>query len=190
LSGDGRALFVNRAASTIAAHADGMRIDASGLHAAQSSQSSALRKLIARTADGGADAAGGMLALSRPSGRRPLTVLIAPLPASAVWLSNRRPGAIAFVIDPERAQAVPEEYLQRLYGLTPAEAAVAVQILRGDGLKGVVDSLRISLPTARTHLQRVFEKTGTRRQTQLIRLIAESQGIEFDRSHLAALASP
>jgi DNA-binding CsgD family transcriptional regulator len=77
---------------------------------------------------------------------------------------------------------VPEHYLRRLYGLTAAEAAVAVQIARGEGLQAAADNLRVTLPTVRTHLQRVFAKTQTRRQAELTRVIAESvAGISFDR---------
>ncbi|MBZ9905308.1 LuxR C-terminal-related transcriptional regulator [Mesorhizobium sp. BR115XR7A] len=64
--------------------------------------------------------------------------------------------------------------LRDLYGLTPAEAAVATAITRGEGLQAVADELGISLTRARTHLQHVFEKTETRRQAELVRLIAAS----------------
>ena len=45
-------------------------------------------------------------------------------------------------------------------------------IARGGGLQVVVDELKISLATARTHLQHVFEKTETRRQAELVRILA------------------
>ncbi|MGK6315737.1 LuxR C-terminal-related transcriptional regulator [Neorhizobium sp. DT-125] len=66
--------------------------------------------------------------------------------------------------------------LQRLYRLTKAEAAVAVRITRGDGLQSVADALSLSLSTVRTHQQRVFEKTGTHRQAELVRLLLGVQG--------------
>ena len=88
-------------------------------------------------------------------------------------LFRSQPRAIVFVVDPDRAPNVPERYLQRLYNLTPAEAAVAVRILRGEGLQAVADGLRITLATVCTHRQRVFEKTGTKRQAELVRVILE-----------------
>lgn len=45
---------------------------------------------------------------------------------------------------------------------------------RGEALKAVADGLGISLTAARTHLQHVVEKTETRRQAELVRLIAAS----------------
>jgi DNA-binding CsgD family transcriptional regulator len=175
VTGDGKALFVNRAAEAILAAADGISLDAAGLRAAERQQSAALRKLIAAAATGGAEhtAAGGMLSLSRPSARRPLAVLVAPLHVTATWFVDRQPRAIVFVVDPERGPIVPEKYLRRLYNLTPAEAAVAVRMLRGEGLQAVADGLRVTLPTVCTHRQRVFEKTGTKRQAELVRVILE-----------------
>jgi DNA-binding CsgD family transcriptional regulator len=60
------------------------------------------------------------------------------------------------------------------FGLTRAEAAVAVEILEADGLQAVVDRLGVSLATARTPLAHVFDKTGTRRQAELVRLLLQS----------------
>jgi DNA-binding CsgD family transcriptional regulator len=181
VGGDSQVQFVNSAASAIVAETDGLSIDRTGLHAAVASESAVLRKLIARAA-AGTPAAGGMMTLSRPSQRRPLAVLVAPLQRRSAWFVDHGPRAIVSVVDPEQAPVVPEKYLQRLYGLTRAEAAITVQILRGQGLQAAADSLGISLATVRTHLQNVFAKTGTRRQSQLVRLIAQSQaGVQFDR---------
>jgi hypothetical protein len=137
VSDDGKALFVNRAAAAIIAEADGIHIDGTGLRAAGRQDSEALRKLIAAAATAGTEpeAAGGALALSRPSGRRPLAILVAPLHAGAGWFGDQQPRAIVFLSDPEHLAAVPEKYLQRLYSITPAEAAVAVQIPAVRGCK-------------------------------------------------------
>jgi DNA-binding CsgD family transcriptional regulator len=37
----------------------------------------------------------------------------------------------------------------------------------------VADELRVTLSTARAHLQSVFEKTGTHRQAELVRMLIE-----------------
>ncbi|WP_246687297.1 LuxR C-terminal-related transcriptional regulator [Mesorhizobium sp. B2-5-9] len=51
---------------------------------------------------------------------------------------------------------------------------MATAVARGEGLQAVADEVGISLTTVRTHLQHVFEKTETRRQAELVRLIAAS----------------
>jgi DNA-binding CsgD family transcriptional regulator len=173
VSGEGKVLLRNGSARAILADGDGIGIDGTVLRAADRQDNTALRGLIAAAATAATESAatGGMLALQRPSGRRPLAVLVVPLHVGPGWPVNRQPAAIVFVADPERTPVVPERYLQHLYNLTPAEAAVAARILRGEGLQAVADDLRVSLETVRTHRQRVFEKTQTRRQAELVRLI-------------------
>ena len=61
--------------------------------------------------------------------------------------------------------------LRRRFGLTKAEAAFALEIAKGDGIQASADRLGVSLSTARTHLARIFEKTDTRRQAELVRLL-------------------
>jgi len=58
---------------------------------------------------------------------------------------------------------------------TEAEAAVAVEVLKTDGLQAMAGRLGISLATAHTHLAQVFDKTGTHRQAELVRLLLRSQ---------------
>jgi DNA-binding CsgD family transcriptional regulator len=41
----------------------------------------------------------------------------------------------------------------------------------GDGIQAGADRLSISRAIARTHLSRVFQKTGTGRQAELVRLL-------------------
>jgi DNA-binding CsgD family transcriptional regulator len=44
-------------------------------------------------------------------------------------------------------------------------------VVRGDGLQAAADALGVTLATVKTHLQHVFGKTGTQRQTELMGLI-------------------
>ena len=55
--------------------------------------------------------------------------------------------------------------------LTPAEARVVDQLLQGREMQEVANGLGITLETARFHTKRVLSKTGTRRQTELMRLV-------------------
>ncbi len=58
-----------------------------------------------------------------------------------------------------------------VYGLSEAQAAVAREISDGHDLAAVSERLGISQNTARTHLRRMFDKTGARSQTALLRMI-------------------
>jgi DNA-binding CsgD family transcriptional regulator len=59
------------------------------------------------------------------------------------------------------------------FALTPAEADLAVEIAKGDGRQAAARRLGISVGTVRSHLMRIFDKTGARRQAELVRLLAE-----------------
>lgn len=64
-----------------------------------------------------------------------------------------------------------EERLRLTYGLTPAEAKVAIHIGQGLVPKEAAVALGTSWNTVRTQLCRVFTKTHTKRQTELARLL-------------------
>jgi DNA-binding CsgD family transcriptional regulator len=59
------------------------------------------------------------------------------------------------------------------FGLTPAQAALAHELIAGDGVEAAAGRLGLSRATVRTHLVRLFQKTGTRRQAELVRLMLE-----------------
>jgi DNA-binding CsgD family transcriptional regulator len=49
-------------------------------------------------------------------------------------------------------------------------------LLKGLEVRGIADRLGITIETARFHLKRVLAKTGTRRQTELMRLMLSLPG--------------
>src|SRR5262245_22195948 len=81
------------------------------------------------------------------------------------------PASVIFLSDPERKATFDAETMRRLYGLTRAEANIAVLLAEGRHLDQAADLLDISINTARTHLKRVLEKTNTTRQADLVRLL-------------------
>jgi DNA-binding CsgD family transcriptional regulator len=171
----GRVIEMNCAAEEIVARHDGLYLDANRLAAMHNSDDSGLNALIASAAasHGGADEAppGGTIALSRPSGKRPLSVLVFPVSTSLPALGCERPAAVVFVGDPERSPEPVPDRLRRLYGLTRCEARLAAHIAAGRCLDDTAEQMGITRETARTHLKRVFAKTDTRRQGELVALL-------------------
>ena len=104
-------------------------------------------------------------------------MLVAPLAPDATLLGADGPSALMFVTDPSAAPPPLERTLCELYGLTPAEAGVAVRLVTGAPLCDVADELGISMNTARTHLRRVFAKTRTRGQSDLVRLLLRGAAV-------------
>ena len=102
-------------------------------------------------------------------------MVAAPHRSQFGWIDILRPTAILLITDPEQAAVVRGERLGQDFGLTPAETVFAVEISKGDGLQAAASRLGVSLTTVRTHLAHVFDKTGTRRQAELVRLILQGQ---------------
>ena len=73
------------------------------------------------------------------------------------------------VLDPKEPSSL--SVLRELYGLSRREADVVEQILLGRPLDEAAQALGIHLETVRMHLKQVFQKVGTRRQVDLVRLL-------------------
>ena len=80
-----------------------------------------------------------------------------------------RPARVIYL---ERRARPPQEALHASFGLTAAEARLAIKMASGAALETVADELRISKETARNQLKAVFHKTGVRRQAELVALLA------------------
>jgi DNA-binding CsgD family transcriptional regulator len=66
----------------------------------------------------------------------------------------------------------PVEAIANAFRLTPAEMRVLMMIVQLGGVSEVAPVLGISETTVKTHLQHVFDKTGMRRQADLVKLVA------------------
>lgn len=78
--------------------------------------------------------------------------------ACTLWLIDSRPGASR------------SAWLAGAFGLTPAEARVVDALANGLSTETAATTLDISIATLRTHLQRIYAKTGARTQGGLVRL--------------------
>jgi DNA-binding CsgD family transcriptional regulator len=172
----GQVILANRVARAQLAARDGLTAERGTLGASKRAESSALQMLVADAlgvATGRGLGSGGVLSVSRRSGKRPLSLLVAPFKREAVDpFGDRQPAAVVFVSDPDMRVEAPADILARLHGLSPAEAKVAAEVLEGGSLREIAERLGVTRNTANTHLKRVFEKTGTRRQSDLVRLLA------------------
>jgi DNA-binding CsgD family transcriptional regulator len=66
----------------------------------------------------------------------------------------------------------PLEEIARIYKLTPSELRVLVAVVEVGGVRETAEALGIGEPTVKTHLNRLFTKTGTSRQADLVKLMA------------------
>ena len=76
-----------------------------------------------------------------------------------------------FIQDPKTPVPMPGEAFARLYKLSPAELRVAMALTSGMTVEEIADSQGGSAATVRTHIKKLFAKTETNRQIDLVRLI-------------------
>src|SRR5206468_10133866 len=123
------------------------------------------------TATGGRGLRAGRLLVGRGDGRPAYVLTVTPLhsdPAAA-----ERPLAMIIVIDPER-HSPPESELVELFGLSPAEARLAAALMTRKTLAEIADEFGLQVATLRTQLRSILKKVGAKRQSDLIRNLANA----------------
>ncbi len=138
----------------------------SGSREATDALNRALRDLLSRS-DG--PSTQPPVALPRRSGP-PILAYPFRLPVSASDVFSPGRACVVFA-DLGDKRSAPAEDLVAVFGLTPAEARLAVQIVAAGTLEEAAGSLGIAYETARTLLKSVFRKTDTNRQAQLAALL-------------------
>lgn len=175
----GYILHMNKPAAALLQKRDGLRLEGTRLAASDSSESAQLAAFIsgaALTYRKESDATpGGALKVSRQGAQKPLQVTILPVPEDRRTMM-KHPCALVFACDPGAPPKSRGRFMKMLYRLTPTESRLADLLLEGFEMRGVAQRLGITIETARFHLKRVLLKTGTRRQTELMRLMLSLPG--------------
>lgn len=163
-------IFANSRAQELQSANDGLRFGRDGIFLASRTDNERLRTLIARAVSN-VEIPDGTVRASRPSGKPPYGITVFAISQNHSVLSTFRPAACVVITDPDRNPILPAERLQAAFGLTRAQARLAVALASGDDLRIAAEKLAITYGTARTRLAQIFEKTGTKRQGQLIALM-------------------
>jgi DNA-binding CsgD family transcriptional regulator len=107
--------------------------------------------------------------LRRPGGGAAVAHVL-PLRRKGIRQGLVQHASAAIFIAPGREPKLPADAIALLYDLTPAELRVFELITDGHTPREIARLLSIAISTVRTHLIRVFEKTGCNRQANLVKL--------------------
>jgi DNA-binding CsgD family transcriptional regulator len=170
-----RLLALDLGASAVFEQQDGVALNARGeiepQHPEAATRLTGLIGCALATAAGPVKTPGRSLQIRRPSGKKPYIVQATPLSS----LSSSRETAPARVVlridDPESRRSPLLDSLKTEFGLTRAEAGLALRLAGGQSLAEAAQELNVTLNTVRTHLKRIFSKTDTRRQGELVSLL-------------------
>ena len=177
LTGEGLVVHMNTAArETLAESASLLRLEGERLSCADAT---ATRKLVAALRSFDCDVqltalpncgqpGARILSLER-NGQRPLKGFISPLhPQSVMGVFGPQRLMMAAFSDPSKSSLPDISFLMAAYGLTPAEARVAVQVAQGRSIKQTAIELKVQPTTVRCQLDNVFRKTGTAKQSEMV----------------------
>lgn len=158
---DGRLVHANRAAQALlggVTEASAVRLDRTGL-----------RELLPRAGSVAPQSA----YIEMADGDR-MVAHVLPLAAGARRYAGLGGDAVAALFVQPASFDPPSlpESLARAFELTPAELRVALATLRHDSVADVAESLGVADTTVKTHLSRIFSKTDTRRQADIVKLAA------------------
>jgi DNA-binding CsgD family transcriptional regulator len=143
-----------------------------------------LHDIFAAARDGDATLGGKGVAvqLTARNGDRFITNVL-PLTSGARRQAGIPYSAVAAVFVQRAGNDTPPslDALAERYQLTPSELRVLIAIIDIGGVPEVAATLHLSQATVRTHLRHVFEKTGVRRQADLVKLIASQSSPKMTR---------
>ena len=160
----GRVQFMNQPARELGAAGDGISIGPDKLlRASSQAQTTHLHSLIRMAAQG--QGGGGMSIQCQKSERILAAVIKTPS-------ASRTPDLVAVYLRFPSDQGITSvEQLSSIFNLTPAESLIAHSLSHGLALVEAAALSGITIGTARNYLKRVFAKTGTSRQVELVNLI-------------------
>jgi DNA-binding CsgD family transcriptional regulator len=170
-----RIVHANASGHAMLAQGSALRVVGGKLAPTDASAEQGLTEVCAMANEG--DAAVGVKGIAIPltarDGERHVAHVL-PLTSGA----RRRAGssyaatAAVFVHKAAMDAPPPQAVVAKLYKLTPTELRVLLAIVQVGGVPEVAEALGIAESTVKTHLMRLFAKTGTKRQADLVKLVA------------------
>ncbi|NOV26596.1 helix-turn-helix transcriptional regulator [Cupriavidus necator] len=150
-----------------------------------------LRKLLDGAMRGrGADAASGSW-MHITSGGQPVPIIVTPLvsrqPVEGPW---QLPAAMLLLGNSESRSVLDAGVLTSLFGLSRKESIIAIRLAAGETLNEIAEREFLSPHTVRVHIRDTLRKTGTHRQSELVRLLHLLPGVNLERAGVTSAIRP
>jgi DNA-binding CsgD family transcriptional regulator len=177
LDEEGRVVVANSAISSMVAKGDGLALSSAGLSLAGAGENDSLHRLIhlhqTRSHLQLSREPAGLL-VPRPSGAKPYTILVHPLRRTSFAMPALNNAVMICVSDPDQTSFRSTALLEELFDLTPAESALCAALVQTGTLADAADKCGLTSGSARQYMKRIFAKTQTRGQVELVALIMGS----------------
>jgi len=109
--------------------------------------------------------------LVAPDGRHYVAHVL-PLTPRTRSRASAGPTVVALIVRRAALDRPASEAIAKMYGLTPRELRVLLSLVEIGGVPEVARVLGVSEATVRTHVARLFDKTGASRQVDLVKIVA------------------
>jgi DNA-binding CsgD family transcriptional regulator/PAS domain-containing protein len=175
IDASGRIMHANAAGSDMLDAGDLLRSVGGRLVAGDAQVEQSLRETAAAAASGDEEAGSASVVVPlRARDDKRYVAHMLPLTGGARRHAGEALAAAAalFVRKAELQYPSPPEVIGKTYGLTPAELRVLLGIVEIGGVPEVAAAFGIADTTVKTHLGRLYAKTGTGRQADLVKLVA------------------
>lgn len=179
-SSDARVLWANQAARQIFARRERLWLMAERITTTSAHETSALRQMIsdvARDSQRAFEPSKYLLVLGRHSGAQALQVMMQPFaarPGSNVGGRAAQASVLLILAEPGKPLALPVEFVEAVFELTPAESRLVAALCSGMPLNDYAAAHGVSIETVRSQLKQALAKTHTHRQSDLVRQICSS----------------
>ena len=168
-----RVVYLNRTGKVILGRDQALEVMHGVLNAHFPELASELAHAVRQACAGKLTATNGFFTVPRTNSEHPLILRVRSL-AEGSPNGDGSNLCLLFMADPDLRLQPDIQVLRKAFHLTPTEAEMTVRLAQGHDIETICDQLSFGINTARTHLKRVFDKTRTRRQSELVRLILMS----------------
>lgn len=138
----------------------------------------------------GAEAASGSW-MHITSGGQPVPIIVTPLvsrqPVEGPW---QLPAAMMLFGNSESRSVLDAGVLTSLFGLSRKESIIAIRLAAGETLNEIAEREFLSPHTVRVHIRDTLRKTGTHRQSELVRLLHLLPGVNLERTGVTSAVRP
>jgi DNA-binding CsgD family transcriptional regulator len=171
---NGRMVHANAAGYAMLADADVVRACSGRLIPCDAQTEQPLGDVFASVASGDALGIKGIALPLKSLGEEPYVAHVLPLTSGARRRAGASYAAVAAVFVRKATVDIPSapEIIAKHFSLTPTELRVLLAIVEIGGVPETAEALGIGEATVKTHLHRLFHKTGAKRQADLVKLVA------------------
>jgi DNA-binding CsgD family transcriptional regulator len=165
----GKVVDANTLAMHVIRQCSGLALRAGRLAFTDPALDEQMQRAVAGSASGSRGGRTVLAARIRCKGSDPYRIVVRAVPSDS---DQRDVAFFAIIYAPNGARGIAVDVLRQVYGMTPAQAAVASSLFAGRSVEQTAQVLDLSPNTVRSHLKQVFTKCEVNSQAELLHLLA------------------